>query len=68
MQIQINHVQKPVGLIRKTTHHSVAIKVSFSAQELAIIRERRLERDIVSNEDIHLTFLQERQCATRIVA
>jgi len=47
MKVTINHVQKSTGMIRKTTHHGVAVKVEFNAEELAVIRERRLERDIV---------------------
>lgn len=47
MKITINHVQKTTGLIRKTTHHGVAVRVEFNVEELAVIRERQLERDIV---------------------
>jgi len=47
MKVTINHVQKSVGLIRKKTHHGVAVKVDFNASELAIIRERHLERDYI---------------------
>ncbi|MEM9092401.1 MAG: hypothetical protein AAGC93_27175 [Cyanobacteria bacterium P01_F01_bin.53] len=47
MKVTINHVQKIVGMIRKTTHHGVAVKVDFNTEELAVIRERRLERDVV---------------------
>lgn len=47
MKVTINHVQKTTGMIRKTTHHGVAVRVDFNAEELAVIRERGLERDIV---------------------
>lgn len=47
MKVTINHVQKTTGMIRKTTHHGVAVRVEFSAEELAVIHERRLEKDIV---------------------
>ncbi|WP_411890787.1 hypothetical protein [Yoonia sp. SDW83-1] len=47
MKVTINHVQKSVGLIRKVTHHGVAVKVEFSTEELAVIRERKLEPDVV---------------------
>ncbi len=47
MKVTINHVQKTAGLIRKTTFHGVALKVEFNTEELAIIRERRLERDVI---------------------
>jgi len=47
MKVTINHVQKKTGMIRKTTHHGVAVNVSFNTEELAVIRERQLEKDIV---------------------
>lgn len=47
MKVTINHVQKTSGLIRKTTFHGVAVSVSFSAEELAVIQERQLEKDVV---------------------
>ncbi|MEM6913753.1 MAG: hypothetical protein AAF511_07225 [Pseudomonadota bacterium] len=47
MKVTINHVQKTTGMIRKTTHHGVAVKVEFNTEELTVIRERRLERDVV---------------------
>ncbi|WP_338548951.1 hypothetical protein [Roseovarius phycicola] len=47
MKVDIKHVQKTTGLIRKTTHHGVSVNVAFSTEELAIIRERHLEGDIV---------------------
>lgn len=47
MKVSINHVQKTAGLIRKRTFHGVAVSVQFGAEELAVIRERRLEHDIV---------------------
>ena len=47
MKVTINHVQKSTGMIRKTTYHGVSVKVEFNAEELAIIRERHLEPDIV---------------------
>jgi hypothetical protein len=45
MKVSIRHVQTTTGLIRKTTHHGVAVKVDFNSEELAIIRERHLEND-----------------------
>jgi|GEM_PF-2968496 len=47
MKVTINHVQKTTGMIRKTTHHGVAVRVEFNAEELAVIRERHLEKDII---------------------
>lgn len=47
MKVTINHVQKTSGMIRKTTYHGVSVKVEFNAEEVAVIRERGLEPDIV---------------------
>jgi len=47
MKVTLNHVQKTTGLIRKRTHHGVSVRVEFNAEELAIIRERNLEPDVV---------------------
>ena len=47
MKVTINHVQKSSGLIRKTTYHGVAVRVEFNAEELAVIQERRLEKDVI---------------------
>ena len=47
MKVTINHVQKKTGMIRKITHHGVAVRVEFNAEERAVIRERRLQNDIV---------------------
>lgn len=51
MKVTINHVQKKTGLIRKTTHHGVAVRVDFNAEELAVIRERRLQKTVVMERD-----------------
>jgi len=40
MKVTINHVQKTTGVIRKTTHHGVSVKVEFNAEELAVIAAR----------------------------
>jgi hypothetical protein len=47
MKVTINHVQKKSGMIRKTTHHGVSVKVEFNTEETAVIQERKLEKDIV---------------------
>ncbi|RLJ60753.1 hypothetical protein BCF46_0959 [Litoreibacter meonggei] len=47
MKVTINHVQKSSGIIRKTTYHGVAVRVQFNAEELAVIRERQLEKDVL---------------------
>ncbi len=47
MKVTINHVQKTAGLIRKRTFHGVSVKVEFNGEELAVIRERHLDKDII---------------------
>lgn len=51
MKVTINHVQKKTGMIRKTTHHGVSVLVKFSTEELAVISERQLEKDIIMERD-----------------
>ena len=47
MKVTINHTQKATGMLRKTTHHGVAVRVQFNTEELAVIRERQLEKDVI---------------------
>ena len=47
MKVTINHVQKKTGLIRRVTHHGVSVLVEFNAEEKAVIRERRLQNDVI---------------------
>ena len=47
MKVTINHVQKTSGMIRKTTFHGVSVQVQFNAEELAVIHERQLEKDVI---------------------
>lgn len=47
MKVTINHVQKTAGLIRKHTFHGVSVRIEFNAEELAVIKERKLGGDIV---------------------
>jgi hypothetical protein len=47
MKVTINHVQKKTGLIRKTTFHGVSVKVVFNTEEQAVIRERKLEKNVI---------------------
>lgn len=51
MRVTINHVQKSSGVIRRKTHHGVAVRVEFNPEELTIIRERHLEKDVVIERD-----------------
>ena len=47
MKVTINHVQKTAGMIRKTTFHGVSLRIEFNAEEIAVIRERQLEKDVI---------------------
>lgn len=47
MRVNIEHGTETKGLIRKTTFHLVALTVEFSEEEKAIIKERKLERDLI---------------------
>jgi hypothetical protein len=51
MKVTINHVEKSVGLIRKTKHYGVTVHVQFDATEQAIIEERNLKERIVIERD-----------------
>ncbi|MEL7275567.1 MAG: hypothetical protein AAGK98_03780 [Pseudomonadota bacterium] len=51
MKVSINHTQKTSGMIRKTTYHGVAVQVEFNTEEMAVIRERQLEKDIILQRD-----------------
>ena len=48
MKVRIQHVEKSEGLVFKKKYHGIALKVDFSPSELAIIRERKLERTIIT--------------------
>jgi poly-beta-hydroxyalkanoate depolymerase len=65
MKVTINHVQKTTGVIRKTTYHGVSVKVEFNAEELAVIRERQLERDYILergySSDISMNQIEKRE-------
>lgn len=47
MKVQLEHVEKTTGMMRRTTHHGVLVKVEFNAEEEAIINERGLWKDLV---------------------
>ncbi len=51
MKVTINHTEKTTGMLRRTTHHGVYVKVDFSAEEAAIIQQRSLEKDVVLERD-----------------
>ena len=51
MKVTLSHSEKTTGLIRKTTHFGVTLEVQFDPSELAVIRERKLERTIVVERD-----------------
>ena len=47
MKVSLNHTEKKTGMIRKTKHYGVTVKIDFDATETAIITERKLGKDIV---------------------
>jgi len=47
MKIDIKHVEKSRGLIFRKTLHGVALTVQFSEEERQIIKQRRLQNDII---------------------
>ena len=51
MKIDINHVEKSTGLIRKKNLHGVTIHVRFSQEEMAIIQERKLKNTLLLERD-----------------
>lgn len=51
MKVQINHIEKQTGMLRRTTHYGVQVKVEFNAEETAIIEQRGLWKDLVLERD-----------------
>ncbi len=51
MKVRLQHLEKSTGLIRRTVHHGVEVKVDFSAEEEAIINQRNLWKDLVLERD-----------------
>ena len=48
MKVDIKNVEKRVGkMLRKRTLHGVALTVTFSEEESAIITERKLQKDVI---------------------
>lgn len=47
MKVDIKHVEKSKGMLSRKTLHGVALSVTFSDEELSIIRDRRLDHDII---------------------
>lgn len=47
MKVNIQHVEKSKGAIFKKKLHGVALTVTFSEEEAAIINERKLHHDII---------------------
>ncbi len=52
MKVNISHKEKTHGLVFKKTLHGVALQVNFSAEELAIIHERKLSRVVLLERDV----------------
>jgi len=47
MRVSINHSEKQTGVFRKTTHYIVTVKVDFSEEEKAIIKQRDLKSTVI---------------------
>lgn len=47
MKVNIEHKEKTVGMLRRSTLHGVGVNVQFSEEELAVIEGRGLKYDIV---------------------
>lgn len=48
MKVDMKNVEKRVGkLLRKRTLHGVALTVTFSEEEMAIIQERKLQKGVI---------------------
>ena len=47
MKVDINHVEKKQGLVFGKTLHGVALTVTFNEEEEQIIRQRKLEREMI---------------------
>lgn len=47
MRVSITHGEKKTGLIMKKTFYTVLVQVEFSQEELAVIKQRKLEKTIV---------------------
>lgn len=52
MRVSIDHKEVSTGLIMKKTYHEVKLTLVFSNEELAIIKQRRLENDVILERDI----------------
>ena len=47
MKVSINHREKTIGMLRKTTLHGVEVAVTFSEEERSVIESRDLKYDVV---------------------
>lgn len=52
MKVDINHREETSGWLSKKTYYVVDLTVTFSEEELAIIKQRKLEGDIVIERGI----------------
>lgn len=51
MKVDILHTEKSTGLIFRKKHHGITVRVDFSEEERAIIKRRKMERDVVMERD-----------------
>lgn len=47
MKVSIEHLEKTVGMLRKSTLHGVQVHIQFSEEEQSVIEQRDLKYDIV---------------------
>lgn len=47
MRVEVTHGETRTGVVFVKRFYTVTAKVTFSAEELAIIRERKLEKDVI---------------------
>ncbi len=52
MKVDIKHVEKKQGMVFKKVFHGVQLTVIFSEEEKAIIKERKLERELVAERGL----------------
>jgi hypothetical protein len=68
MRVNIEHKTETKGLLRKTTFHIVALAVDFSDEEKAIIKERKLEHDVVLERDVPANVDEEKHAERGLLA
>lgn len=52
MRVNIEHVEKSKGMVLKKKMYGLSVTVTFGEEELAIIKERKLERTVILERGI----------------